>query len=1465
MPTLYPENTQYFGDDTSKKLAGLQSSLFKQLQEKLANPTTSATPKAIPNPAGTYTSLSSSPSLNTKPEGALTAGSLGAPNSAKIFPASQLGGNIDYWKSSTAPGATWTGPSDTSNVNVRQWPEALGGGQYFIDPTQTDKIIRSSRTYDTAEQTMMQQGLPSYLFQIDHIIPKFLGGTDDPANKELLSIIDHENKTKIQAVANTLLSNGKITENQARLMAFNWKDKSPEGIPTPYSANDPEGIAGFIDLKTAEKIAKRWEEGPKATWKSVLKEIPETITSWGKKTPIIGPALAEGFRGLVKQGTLGFAPVGTAGEYENTADQTAATIGNIAGSTAGFIWGFGKFKAGWQAVKMGKQALMGMKALEAAEGAGVAAGIASKGVSLLGKLKMGGGTLKAASLVKAIPFVGEGGQIAVDGAQLAKMTRAFTTQKVLSDMGLLATYGQLNKQDAPGLENRMTRFMADVAFGGILGTAGQNLKGYARVGAGTMTISMISSAFSGAKPEDIIKDSILNAAITTSLHGMGYRGSKQAAAAQREAVDLAAKDAANRAAVEFLSPYSGGKLKVGEPIPKMTEKQALTLQKEAFENLDKLINLQKGWDPEDVSRARIGITVSTRQLYKNSLPKILSEKADIEDLLSIGQKVKNKESLRSSDPTTPKNLYDLADRVKLGELSIDASIPNEGKFPTGKIPITGIAEQISPTNKANLERFFDATQGKSGEKAERFVILTDRSDLRPLIEKQNSLISEAQIASMDKRPSQNPQNNVQAFGIVYDEAGNASALSLGWVPRKFTLNESKFNQNARVKSLNARYPDQPQLELFDPSYNKDAIAEGMKAQKTPFVVAKVEAFTRNATESKQPYLEVKISDAGWRKGQELMAKLNKGDTFRGLDDLTKNVNAVKKVSENISEARLKTALMAKEESTRVLDDIEKNLAKGILVPETQMTTIPTTEASLKEVSTPVVAAKITGIFRSGAISRPFTSAKTGYWKPEGNRWDFIPGLKEPGQPSIYMAKPKKASVQKVDIPTRKNMVDTVSKQMFQAGDDLLENYKVPKREMNRDAYTRYLKGVIDSVDVNIPKGMGFQDYQAARTKVQDRLRVKATQYVEEAFDPKNEIKFSDFETPIGENKRVHPIKALALEFEKEGLDPERAMVAAIKRDTEIKLGLKVAEKTPTTQKSFDPLAREGLQTLGIKAWHDNTIGHLKNTPKDNYSYGFAKTMDEGLKKAFGEKYSTNWSLNSYFDMTTNIGKMMWGPRNISGTLNENKMPISQFKQFSKAVESKNSQAIHQASVERNRALDLASQGRTPLGASEAEVEAAQSGLRLKDATQGEGINFTDMTKGELNIFKGRISAEADGNYSAERGADDANRLIWDIVNRYNSNPNVKTPAKRPYMAPILEEVKAEASTYRNENKAVAKTSKGILALGDKIASIVRSIKSMEKLDNEGKLSEKIKKQLSANRKLKEDLAKIQEMLKSRGG
>ena len=471
-------------------------------------------------------------------------------------------------------------------------PESVGYGQYAQDPSQSDTLLKSTRElvdpYDPFVNAYLLGGLPSSTYQIDHIFPFWAGGTGELANKQVLSNKDHDVKTKVGAVARTLYYAEEIELGEARAMLMNWKDKDINGI----EIDDKGYLVGSIN--TANKKVKEWAEPKKVTFKDWLKETPESIEKIASKTvptPLwdFWKNAASAFTGgWYKPGKTDYSKWEEArgniplSEFEKKTSGVAEFGGQLTGTLASFV---------------------GLKA--ALSGAAKVTGLGNlfKGSSFATKLSQA-------------PKIGAG-NITVSSQKAAR---------VLENMGLFGVHGQLSRQEEEAVGGRMTRLATDLAMGSLLGSAGQTLKGYRNIGAGTFLLS----TFQGADP----KDSFINSLVVMGLHGMGYKGRIKPGD-----IDRMATEAALKQRQMLLNP----KKKISLKLP---EKKSLpTFEKIQEENTQIAKILQKKVKDGKISyqeaQAEMGKTVmSSRQLYKGGLGKEARLREEVKDMFSITKAIK---------------------------------------------------------------------------------------------------------------------------------------------------------------------------------------------------------------------------------------------------------------------------------------------------------------------------------------------------------------------------------------------------------------------------------------------------------------------------------------------------------------------------------------------------------------------------------------------------------------------------------------------------------------------------------------------------------------------------------------------------------------------------------------------------------------------------------------------------------
>lgn len=320
----------------------------------------------------------------------------------------------------------WATPSD--QTYIQNYPLALGGGQYAVDPTQPDAIIKSQRGLpDSQENIIMRGGRSPADIQIDHIVPLNMGGLNLTTNKQDLTTAEHMNKTKAQAVVLTLLQKGLIDDKQARAMTLNWRAYDVSNVPMPdqfgyisnlndnqlktFNRDDPKSMNAYykalgMDHK-AEDVNKQWNWDaihPPGTYghslgdsiKSVWKEIPDALDK----------TLGHSFLGNLGKGLIEGVTAGIIHSAPDEKDKGFANVtARIIGNALGMFIPMGLFAEG---LGLAGRALGEIPALAKAFAAPTAI---VESLPWLGKVGEG---------VKAVGSAGEEAMTAKEGGMLSK-------------------------------------------------------------------------------------------------------------------------------------------------------------------------------------------------------------------------------------------------------------------------------------------------------------------------------------------------------------------------------------------------------------------------------------------------------------------------------------------------------------------------------------------------------------------------------------------------------------------------------------------------------------------------------------------------------------------------------------------------------------------------------------------------------------------------------------------------------------------------------------------------------------------------------------------------------------------------------------------------------------------------------------------------------------------------------------
>jgi len=763
-------NTTYNTSGTQSPIANL-SSLIKQIQQKNQSASSDIVKKSLDThfdprsyDALFGTNKKSVPSA-TQVETGIPLGQPIAPQQVENYQSGVFEPTIRNTATKTQPlpegynqfaptdaNGNWVNPSD--QTNLRNWPLDMGGGQYAVDPTQPGKMVKSTRAImdykinPGAKQKVLGKLSPQD-YQVDHIVPLWIGGADTLGNLQIFDNITHAQKTAVQSVPLTLLANGKIDLNQAKVMALTWKDKEAKGIPIPDDK-------GYIPVDVAEKIAKKWQEGP-SMWSYFGEAFKENMSNLGNQIPVVG----EFAKGLVGGGTAGIVP-GTAPTKESG---IVGGISNFAGNLVGMLTGIGL---------MGKGIGLGIKGAKSLLGIKKAVNVADS-------------ALKTAGLITDVGNV----------AKVGKWTTVGTSIK--NNALLLTAWGQLGLtgremtgQEEFDFSNHVKQAAVDTIYGTLLGSAGvygkggQTIKGYAHVGLGTTAWSLIQ----GADIQDAVKEGI----IMTGLHGMGYKNRKM------DPRNRMASDEAYKMSATTINQYSDGlfpTIKLKEAVPQQLTFDAPTLQKydnarveyqkkypldNRFKDLGPITN---EWEAlnflEQVSRKNVldfkkevkseeqiqkelqRVAVSINQLGNQMLPTAERQMKEWKDLVTLGEKLRpqiKKEQVRPA-----MNATEVLDKLPINvvdknNISVDIQEKYKNELlPEGYSTTRGIGRDekgvaLDPEARTNLNDF---AVGKRKSDGKIYFPVNEKS------QKIGTLINNEAISSGTPPPISNPENTLRGF------------------------------------------------------------------------------------------------------------------------------------------------------------------------------------------------------------------------------------------------------------------------------------------------------------------------------------------------------------------------------------------------------------------------------------------------------------------------------------------------------------------------------------------------------------------------------------------------------------------------------------------------------------------------------------------------------------------------------
>lgn len=416
----------------------------------------------------------------------------------------------------------------------------------------------------------------------------------------------------------------------------------------------------------------------------------------------------------------------------------------------------------------------------------------------------------------------------------------------------------------------------------------------------------------------------LDAPATPALTGL----SKFSAAARKE------KAAAEKAQTETIREEFGVGYQSRNKPPKGTE----LLEGEGMDLQTALTEIKR-------------ITVASRQLYKGGLTGDLRNKADVDDLLSFGKSnLQNRfsEQERFVNPPIAKQAVDAIDESFMKNSFNNEKYNPESQLPNGDMALTGAALGM---NKAKADYFFDQL---SVGQASRNILLIDRADTAPLWRMKNDLLDQADIKASKYARDPNPDQALQAFGVVINKkTGQKELVPLGWVASDFRLNtatgegHTAYNQHELVK----RYKETGGTEGMRPlDLHKDQIVPKMREQGIRVLVANLDLRATKATmQSGNPFIPLNLKDANWKYSKDLGDRLLQLDNRNPISmDIAQVASALgaKQKTEAIAQMKKNRVPSAAELIPHTAAAVEDAANKAILAQETTRNIVHTVEESL---------------------------------------------------------------------------------------------------------------------------------------------------------------------------------------------------------------------------------------------------------------------------------------------------------------------------------------------------------------------------------------------------------------------------------------------------------------------------------------------------------------------------------------
>lgn len=726
-------------------------------------------------------------------------------------------------------------------------------GQWIYDPTNPEKTYRSERpdleTWNAIRRQALD-GRDTDVYEVDHVIPLWLGGTNNLENLQVLDRKAHGNKVKAEAVALTLFANGKISKDDAMKMAMTWQNRDYTDFPqVSYDAASGAGNKGQMVLSDAQAVYDKWKHQettiPKVSmWENFFSKENalgrgRQVDKWTEGQPALLQGMIKGFLGAGSFGAI---------QYDKSMNNKGGweTLGNIAGNIGGSLLpvvGLSKLYGAALGLNKARTAIKGGLATRGILGTASKAGAATGNAAVNATE---GVANAATNLSRAVRF----SKGATDPAFQA-LIRAHADNFVRWTPAVV-TYGQIQESfnDDP---ERGIRLMEDIIYGGITGFMSPDLKGAGKAAITTGLTTMMFDAYSENR-EVSWENALVNALLIGGLHQISAPAVRQQA--MQEMNNEAARMANNMIGLYLprLKP-----IKPGEAVPQYTMEEVQQITQEARETLLK----QVGGSADGKTAARLSDEEFARQsqalgaaldvLHLNALPDevvptYLAQR--MKQWIDLSQNAAKREEAFGGPVATQAEaiLSKMPDDLK------DRSIAYEGStnYPSGVMRTTGLAENFN-ADMDSIGLFI--SRSAQGRVSPTLVAIS-----RPERTVFNRLLTEDPNV---KWTDSNPENTLQVFARTINEEGNVEYLNIGYIPQEARIDGGQYSFNSQPEIQQGLYP------AYDKTLNKDTIGDKMKAEGLDylFLTFRKADYVRKGGEPDRtkPFLEFEVGEQHWRR------------------------------------------------------------------------------------------------------------------------------------------------------------------------------------------------------------------------------------------------------------------------------------------------------------------------------------------------------------------------------------------------------------------------------------------------------------------------------------------------------------------------------------------------------------------------------------------------------------------------